>query len=170
MSGDKFTPAVHIFIDGRELPTRFINAQQLFTTVPMSLITNPGCASGRSPNARSNALLEPVSAQHNASASAELQLRRTHRQKPRYNDTAVLSGQEQQGDFLNVQRGDPVGTRFKVVSISERDVKLIDITLKIMSTIPFSTDQSSGGPYRPPARTVDDEPYAMKSELTFKQA
>src|SRR5207244_7897696 len=42
VSGDKFTPAVHIFIDGRDLPTRFISAQQLFTTVPASLITNPG--------------------------------------------------------------------------------------------------------------------------------
>jgi hypothetical protein len=61
-------------------------------------------------------------------------------------------------DFLNVQRGDPVGTRFKVVSISDREVKLIDITLKITHTIGFSTDQASGGAYRPPTRTVDDEP------------
>src|SRR6185295_6098522 len=42
VTGNSFTPAVHIFIDGRDLPTRFISAQQLFTTVPQSLITNPG--------------------------------------------------------------------------------------------------------------------------------
>src|SRR5258706_8489458 len=42
ITGDKFTPALHITIDGRDLPTRFINAQQLFTTVPSALITNPG--------------------------------------------------------------------------------------------------------------------------------
>ncbi|HXM49824.1 MAG TPA: hypothetical protein VN956_18425, partial [Pyrinomonadaceae bacterium] len=34
ITGDKFTPALHITIDGRDLPTRFISAQQLFTTVP----------------------------------------------------------------------------------------------------------------------------------------
>ena len=40
--GDKFTPAVHITMDGRDLPTRFVNAQQVTTTVPAALITNPG--------------------------------------------------------------------------------------------------------------------------------
>src|SRR5438874_6503201 len=38
LTGDKFTPAVHIVMDGRELPTRFIGPQQLFTTVPASKI------------------------------------------------------------------------------------------------------------------------------------
>jgi hypothetical protein len=77
--------------------------------------------------------------------------------KPRYNDTAVLQDKTSK-DLLNVQRGDPVGNRFKVLSISDKEVKLIDIKLKIVSTIAFSTDQASGGPYRPPTRTVDDEP------------
>src|SRR5260370_19060766 len=40
--GDKFTPALHVTIDGRDLPTRFINAQQLFSTVPFALVNNPG--------------------------------------------------------------------------------------------------------------------------------
>ncbi|HVS21653.1 MAG TPA: hypothetical protein VHD88_07380, partial [Pyrinomonadaceae bacterium] len=42
VTGEKFTPAVRINLDGRELPTRFINAQQVGTTVPASLISNPG--------------------------------------------------------------------------------------------------------------------------------
>jgi hypothetical protein len=77
--------------------------------------------------------------------------------KPRYNDTAVLQDKSSK-EFLNVQRGDPVGQRFKVVSISNKEIQLIDITLKITHRIGFSTDQSSSGPYRPPTRTVDDEP------------
>src|ERR1051325_5252911 len=36
LTGDKFTPVVRIVIDGRDMPTRFINTQQLFTTVPRS--------------------------------------------------------------------------------------------------------------------------------------
>ncbi len=156
VTGDKFTPAVHIFLDGRDLPTRFISAQQLFTTVPATMILNPGVRQieVRTPD-RSlysnpitlNVTPAPVPNYNYVGLIG----------KPRFNDTAVLQDKSSK-DFLNVQRGDPVGTRFKVVSISEREVKVIDITLKITTTIPFSTDQASGGPYRPPTRTVDDEP------------
>jgi len=156
VSGDKFTPAVHIFIDGRDMPTRFINAQQLFTTVPMNLILNPGVrqVEVRTPDRKlySNQLALNISPPPTPNYIYVGLIA-----KPRYNDTAVLQ-EKSSKDILNVQRGDPVGTRFKVVSISEKEIKLIDITLKITTTIPFSMDQSSGGAYRPPARTVDDEP------------
>lgn len=156
VNGDKFTPAVHIFVDGRDLPTRFINAQQLFATVPMNLITNPGVrqVEVHTPDRKlySNQLALNITPAPTPNYSYVGLIG-----KPRYNDTAVLQDKSSK-DFLNVQRGDQVGNRFKVVSISERSVKLIDITLKITHTIPFSTDQSSGGPYRPPTRTVDDEP------------
>jgi hypothetical protein len=156
VNGDKFTPAVHIFIDGRDLPTRFINAQQLFTTVPANLITNPGVRQVEVRTADrtlySNILSLNVTPAPVPNFSYVGLIA-----KPRYNDTAVLQDKSSK-DFINVQRGDAVGTRFKVVSISEREIKLIDTTLKITTTIPFSTDQSSGGPYRPPTRTVDDEP------------
>jgi hypothetical protein len=156
VNGDKFTPAVRIFIDGRDLPTRFINAQQLFTTVPANLIANPGVrqVEVRTPDRTlySNIIslnVTPAPVPNFAYVGLIA--------KPRYNDTAVLQDKSSK-DFINVQRGDAVGTRFKVVSISEREIKLIDTNLKITTTIPFSTDQSSGGPYRPPTRTVDDEP------------
>ena len=156
VSGDKFTPAVHIFIDGRDLPTRFISAQQLFTTVPASFITNPGV--------RQVVVQTPDRTLY----SNQITLNVTPPPlpnytyvgligKPRFNDTAVLQDKSNK-ELLNVQRGDAVGSRFKVVSISDREIKLIDITLKITHTIPFSMDQSSGGPYRPPVRTADDEP------------
>jgi hypothetical protein len=156
LTGDKFTPAVHIYVDGRDLPTRFINAQQLFTTVPMNLISNPGT--------RQIEVRTPDRALYSNPVSLNVTPPPVPNYtyvgligKPRYNDTAVLQ-EKSSKDIINVQRGDPVGTRFKVVSISEREVKLIDTMLKITHTITFSSDQSSGGPYRPPTRTVDDEP------------
>jgi hypothetical protein len=156
VTGDKFTPAVHIFVDGRDLPTRFISAQQLFTTVPANLITNPGVrqVEVRTPDRTlySNLISLNVTPPPIPNYSYVGLIG-----KPRFNDTAVIQDKSSK-DFLNVQRGDPVGSRFKVVSISEREIKLIDTTLKIVHTIPFSADQSSGGPYRPPTRTVDDEP------------
>jgi hypothetical protein len=156
VSGDKFTPAVHIFIDGRDLPTRFINAQQLFTTVPASLIANPGVRTVKvqtpDGNLYSNQITLNVTPPPLPNYTYVGLIG-----KPRFNDTAVLQDKSNK-ELLNVQRGDAVGSRFKVVSISDREVKLIDTTLKITHTIPFSMDQSSGGPSRPPVRTADDEP------------
>ena len=77
--------------------------------------------------------------------------------KPRFNDTAVLQDKSSK-ELQNVQRGDAVGGRFRVVSISEKEVVLIDATLKIRFRLAYTIDQNSNSPYRPPARAVDDEP------------
>ncbi|HEX2271792.1 MAG TPA: IPT/TIG domain-containing protein [Pyrinomonadaceae bacterium] len=42
VAGDKFTGDSRIYIDGQELPTTYISPQQLSTTVPASIIANPG--------------------------------------------------------------------------------------------------------------------------------
>ena len=42
VSGDKFTPQLRVVIENNELPTRYINPQQLAATVPAALIANPG--------------------------------------------------------------------------------------------------------------------------------
>lgn len=156
LSGDKFTPAIHIVIDGRDLPTRFISAQQLFTTVPASMITNPGVRQvmARSTDGKlySNTITLNVTPPPRPNYNYVGLIG-----KPHFNDTAVLQDKGNK-ELQNVQRGDVVGTRFRVVSISEKEVKLIDITLKITTTIPFSSDPNSPGPYRPPARVADDEP------------
>jgi hypothetical protein len=155
--GDKFTPALHVTIDGRDLPTRFISAQQLFTTVPAALITSPG---PRSVMVRSN---------DGKLYSTTLTLTVTPPPvpnfnyigligKPRYNDTAVLQDKSTK-DLVNVQRGDLLGGRFRVNSISEKEVVVIDASLKIRHTLAFTVDPASGGPqFRPPVRTSDEEP------------
>jgi len=156
IGGDKFTPAVKIFIDNRELPTRFVSAQQLFTTVPASYIASPGVRD------------VIVRTSDNRLYSNKISLNVTPAPepnytyvgligKPRYNDTAVLQDKSSK-ELINVQRGDAVGGRFRVVSISEKEVKLIEANLKIPYTIPFSKDQTGSSPYRPPIRSVDDEP------------
>ena len=156
VTGDKFTPAVHVVIEGRELPTRFISPQQLFATVPAAIIASPG---QRSLMVRNN---------DGKLYSLPLYLSVTPPPlpnyafigiigKPRFNDVAVLQ-EKGSKDLLNVQRGDVLGNRFRVNSISEREVVLIDTTLKIRHTIPFSVENSSNQPYRPPVRVADDEP------------
>src|SRR5882762_2097702 len=154
--GDKFTPALHITIDGRDLPTRFINAQQLFATVPSALITNPG---PRQVSVRSNdgklysniitlTVTPPPVPNYNYIGIIG---------KPRFNDTAVLQDKSSK-DLINVQRGDVLGGRFRVNSISEKEIVLVDTNLKIRHTIPFTIENNPNQPYRPPVRTTDDEP------------
>ena len=157
ITGDKFTPALHITIDGRDLPTRFINAQQLFTTVPSALITNPG---PRQVSVRSNdgklysniltlSVTPPPLPNYNYIGIIG---------KPRFNDTAVLQDKSSK-DLINAQRGDLLGGRFRVNSISEKEIVLIDTTLKIRHTISFTADASTTNPqFRPPVRVSDEEP------------
>ena len=155
VTGDKFTPAIRVTVDGRELPTRFINSQQLFTTVPAALIANPGA---RQVMARTNDgklysnsitlnVTPPPLPNYNFVGVII---------KPRGNDTAVL---QKKGDkeLLNVYRGDVLEGRFRVNSISEREVVLVDTTLKIRHTIPFTIDTSIPLQNRPPVRRVDSE-------------
>ena len=77
--------------------------------------------------------------------------------KPRGNDIAVLQDKNNK-ELVNVQRGDLVGGRFRLTSISDKELKLIDVNLKIPHTLAFTPDTSTGG--RPPVRrpVVDDEP------------
>jgi hypothetical protein len=155
--GDKFTPAVQIIVDGRAMPTRFINSQQLATTVTADLIANPGnrqiSAKSSDGSLYSNSvglnITPPPVPNYNYVGLIG---------KPRFNDTAVLQDKNSK-DFLNVVRGDLVGGRFRVNSISEKEVVLIDTTLKIRHPIPFSAD-SSNPQSRPPVRrsVVDDDP------------
>jgi len=156
VNGDKFTPAVHIYLDGRDLPTRFINSQQLFATVPQTLIKNAGVRQimARSSDGKlySNTISLNVSQPERPNFNYVGIIG-----KPRFNDTAVLQDKGNK-EFVRVQRGDAVGGRFRVVSISEKEVVLIDATLKIPFRLPFTADQNSNTGYRPPARSADDEP------------
>ncbi len=155
ITGDKFTPALRVIVDGRELPARFISSQQLFTTIPAALIANPGV---RQVMVRTNDgklysnsitlnVTPPPLPNYNFVGVIV---------KPRANDTAVLQKKGDK-DLLNVNRGDVLEGRFRVNSISEREVVLVDTTLKIRHTIPFTIDASIPQQNRPPVRRVDSE-------------
>jgi hypothetical protein len=156
VSGDKFTPAVHVLLDGRDLPTRFINSQQLFATVSQTLIKNAGVRQVMARSSDGKLYSNTVS----LNVSQPTQPNFTYVGiigKKAYNDTAILQDKSNK-DFIRVQRGDSVGGRFRVVSITEKEVILIDSTLKIRFPLAYTADQNSNTGYRPPTRSADDEP------------
>ena len=156
--GDKFVPGVRIAIDGRDLQTRFLSAQQIGATVPAALISTPGV---RQVMAHSfdgklysnvvplNVTAPPVPNYNYVGIIG----------KPRGNDVAVLIDKSSK-EMLNVMRGDVMAGRFRVTSISERELVLTDTMLKIKHTLPFTTEGATGTPLgRPTPRVVvDDEP------------
>jgi hypothetical protein len=155
ISGDKFTPAVRVILDGRELPTRFIGPQQLAATVVAALIANPGSRQVSVRNADGS--LYSNEATLNVAAPPTPNYNYVGIiGKPHFNDWAVLQDKNSK-DIVNVQRGDLVGGRFRVNSISERELVVIDTTLKIKHTIPFTRDPSLGNQMRPPQRADTDE-------------
>ncbi len=160
VAGDKFTPAMRIFVDGRELPTTYKSPQQLSTTISASFIAAPGT--------RSVVVRTP----DNSLYSAPLPIQVAAPPVPNYNYVGIISPQNRVTDtalvqdknnknILTVYRGDILSGRFRVTSISEKELVLTDTSLKIKHTITMTEgDKGAGALSRPTPRvdSEDDEP------------
>jgi hypothetical protein len=157
--GDKFTPDTHIYIGGAELPTRFVSPQQLSTKVPAQLISFEG-ARQLVVRSRDGQLFSSTATLNVMPAPVPNYILIGITLRPGSNDTAVLK-EKSSSEVLNAQRGDVVGGRFRVTSISKSEVVLVDTTLKIKYPLLLTGDNSNpnatGQPrYQPP--TSDEEP------------
>lgn len=157
VTGDKFTPQLHIVVDNHELPTKFQSAQQLSAVVPAALIAAPGQRQVivRSTDGRlySNASAFSVAQPPTPNYSYIGIIGDKH-----YVDIALIQDRGSK-ELLNVQRGDLLSGRFRVTSISEKEVVLTDTTLKIKHQLAMSNDGEKGlGPLaRPTPKVVDAE-------------
>ncbi len=159
VSGDKFTPAVRVYFGDSELPTRFASPQQLSATVSPNLISSQGNRDVvvRTPDGRlfSNTMGFNV----------------TPPPAPPFTYVGLLDGRSgnatavlknRSNELLNVQRGDVVGSRFRVTSISERAIEFADTELNIRHTL-RAAESRPGNPdnrFNPPPRSAvsdDDE-------------
>jgi hypothetical protein len=159
ISGDKLTPQMRVLIDNSELPTRYLGPQQVSASVPAAIIASPGARQVmlRSPDGKlySNSVTLNVAAPPtpNYTYVGIIGTRR-------YIDTAILQDKASK-ETLNVQRGDLLGGRFRVTSISEKELVLVDTNLKIKHTLPLTTQNDKGNPMQRPTPRVegeDDEP------------
>jgi|SRR5882672_10707621 len=155
VSGDKFTSQLRVVIDNNELPTRYINPQQLSATVPAAIIANAG--------ARQVMLRSADGKLYSNSATLSVAAPPTPNYNyigiigtPRYVDTAILQDKTNK-ETLNVQRGDLLGGRFRVTSISEKEIVFLDSNLKIKHALPMTTQGDRGNPLQRPTPRVDSE-------------
>lgn len=156
LAGDKFAPNMRIYIDGRELPTSYKNPQQVSTTVPAAFIASPG--------ARQVMVRTP----DNKLFSNSMQINVADPPKPNYVYVGIIGRQNRVDDvalvqernnknIINVLRGDILSGRFRVTSISEKELVLTDTTLKIKHTIGMSEGERTSGPLARPTPRVDAE-------------
>jgi hypothetical protein len=76
-------------------------------------------------------------------------------------DTALLQNKSSK-EILSIQRGDLLDGRFRVTSISDRELVVVDTNLKIKHTLQL-TNEGDKGPYplgrpTPKVQSEDDEP------------
>jgi hypothetical protein len=160
-AGDKFTGDSRIYVDGRELPTTFISPQQLSTTVPAAIIANPGARQVmvRTPDNRLFSV--PVALNVAAPPVPNYTYVGIISPTTRVGDTALVQDKNNKS-VVGVQRGDLLSGRFRVTSISDKELVLIDSTLKIQHKLAMTEgDKGMGGPLARPTPRVeaeDDEP------------
>jgi hypothetical protein len=156
VAGDKFTPEMRIFIDGRELPTAYKSPQQLSSTIPASFIAQPGARQivVRTPDNRffSNPVQINVAAPPIPNYSYIGIIGRSNR----VDDIALVQDKNNK-NVINAYRGDVLSGRFRVTSISEKELVLVDTNLKIKHTIAMSEGDKGGGPLSRPTPRVDSE-------------
>ena len=156
LAGDKFSPYMRIYIDDRELPTSYKNPQQVSTTVPAAFIATPGT--------RKVVVRTP----DNKLYSNAMQINVADPPKPNYVyvgiigrpnrvDDVALVQERNNKNIINVLRGDILSGRFRVTSISEKELVLTDTTLKIKHTIGMSEGERASGPLARPTPRVDAE-------------
>lgn len=155
VAGDKFTPQLRIVVDNTELPTRYLSPQQLSATVPAVLIANPGSRQVIARSADGKLYSNPVTLTVNAPPTPNYTYVGIIGTR-RYIDTAILQDKGSK-ETLNVQRGDLLGGRFRVTSISEKELVLVDNNLKIKHTLPFSVSGEKGNPMQRPTPRVDSD-------------
>jgi len=157
VAGDKFTGDTRIYMDGRELPTTFVNPQQLSTTVPAAFIGAPG--------QRQIAVRTP----DNRLYSNQVTLSVAAAPVPNYTYVGIISPITRVGDtalvqdkanksIIGVQRGDLLSNRFRVTSVSDKELVLMDATLKIQHKLAMTEgDKSLSSPLSRPTPRVDAE-------------
>jgi len=156
-AGDKFTPNTRIYIDGRELPTKYTSPQQLSAMVPATFIANPGSRPVvvRTPD---NSLYSNPVTLSVAAAPIPNYVYVGIIGKVMHVDDVALVQDKNNKSVTSVQRGDLLSGRFRVTSISPKELVLIDANLKIQHKLAMTEgDKAAGGPLARPTPRVDAE-------------
>lgn len=157
VAGDKFTPDLRIFVDGRELVTKYKSPQQLSALIAATTIANPGVRQVvvRTPDGRLYSLALQLTVA--APPTPNYTYVGIYSTKTRGVDIAYVQDRNNK-DILSVQRGDVLSGRFRVTSISDKELVLVDSNLKIKHSLAMTEgEKGAGSPLARPTPRVDAE-------------
>ena len=144
VAGDKFTSDSVILFNGSELPTNFISTQKLTADVPAVLIAGEGARSVlvRTPDGRlySNQMMLQVQPPPVPNFEYIGLIEKKHRN----NDMAMLR-EKGKPEVTGFRLNDIVGDRFRLISISGREVILEDRNLGFRHRLAFSENKTGTG-------------------------
>jgi hypothetical protein len=158
VTGDKFVSGLQIYINDAQIPTRFVSAQQLTAKIPAAMIAGEGqrvvavrSTDGVLYSNTATLIVQPAPVP-NFNYIGILETTRMV-------STAILEDKNTKTQ-ISAQRGDVIGGRFRVTSISAREVVVTDTSLQIKNSIKFTGGTPvpfTGQPNRPPS-DEDEEP------------
>ena len=161
VAGDKFTPATKIYFDGRELQTNYISPQQLSANVAASMIAAPGSRNIIVRNADNSLYTDPAVLNVAAPPVPNFLYVGIISPNNRVDDVAIVQDKSKK-DIMNVHRGDVLGGRFRVTSISDKELVMMDTTLRIQHKLTMTEGEKNlNNPLTRPTPQVeseDDEP------------
>jgi hypothetical protein len=156
VAGDKFTPDMRIYVDGRELPTSYKNPQQVSATIPASFISSAGARNVVVRTPDNHFWSNPATINVAEPPTPNFTYIGIISPTNRIADTAVVQDRSNK-NVISAQKGDVIGGRFRVTSISEKELVLTDTTLKIKHTLKMTEADKSSGPLSRPTPRVDSE-------------
>ncbi|HEX8398864.1 MAG TPA: TIG domain-containing protein [Pyrinomonadaceae bacterium] len=145
IGGDKFTPDSRVYFGGMELQTQFVNPQRLTAQVPAQLISSEGereivVRSPSDPKMYSN----PLKINVQAPPVPEFSFVGLVARRRANNDTALLQNKKTK-EYISVRLNDTVPDRFRVFSISSREVVVMDTALKLRHVLGFVDEKDAPG-------------------------
>ena len=156
LSGDKFTPEMRVYVDERELPTKYKGPQQMSATIGTAIIATPGIRQFkvRTPDGRAYSNQIGLSVAPPPTPNyAYVGIWGTRH----YVNTALLQDKNNK-EILSVQLGDLLSGRFRVTSISDKEIVFVDTNLKIKHSLAMTEgERTAGSPIARPTPRVDSE-------------
>lgn len=134
VNGSKFTEDTKIVLNGTTLQTTFVNDQRLSATVSAAFIRNPGSGQIRVDTFDGKNFSNDVSFNIQAPPKPQVEYVGMQGKKHFNNDIAYFDEQGKK-EPLGRRLNDIIGGRFRLISISEKEVEFEDVRLGFKHTV-----------------------------------
>lgn len=154
VNGDKFTPDSLIFVNGSQIPTNYVNPQKLTADISAGLIAGEGQRSIEIRTPDGKLYSNPVMLNVQAPPKPNYQYIGLIARRRSNNDTATLIEPNKTGAAPFSMRLNDVIGRFRMISISEKEVVMEDTGLGFRHKLPMTrpTAGAAGGATTQPSR------------------